>query len=239
MRRSCSAGPLDGQNSKSDRQRSGCWRSWEAGAVDRRRSRAMGQESGQPAAAAARRLARAGPVPPGDSAGLSGGGGCPGREPRGRPPRRDRAGGGVRLPWLGRAEWRRRLAGRGDVDRAGVAVAGGGPHAAVAVQGHTGGVWSVALSADGRLVASGGGDGDGAAVGDPTGRLLRRCRAIPAGSGAWRCPATVGCWPAAARTGRSGCGTRHRAARGHAAGPHRRGLERGAVRRRPAAGQRR
>ena len=66
---------------------------------------------------------------------------------------------------LGRAERGWRVPGGGDVDRPGVAVAGGGPHA-------------------------------------PAGGARVNWRR----SGAWRCPPTVVCWPAAARTGRCGCG---------------------------------
>ena len=76
------------------------------------------------------------------------------------------------------------------------------------LQGHTGAVWGVALSGDGRLLASGGCGRDGAAVGGAE----RAAPGHPAGHtgvvGAWRSRGTGGCWPAAAWTGRSGCGRR-------------------------------
>ena len=63
-----------------------------------------------------------------------------------------------------------------------------------------------------------------------TARRCGRCRATPAGSGAWRCPPTAGWWPAAVTDGtvRLWDG-QHRAATGDLAGPHRRGLGRGAL----------
>ena len=79
------------------------------------------------------------------------------------------------------------------------------------LQGHAGAVFGVALSADGELLASGGGDGTvrlweaGRRV---AGIRWRACRDTLARSGAWRSPPTAHCWPAAARTGRCGYGKR-------------------------------
>ena len=67
---------------------------------------------------------------------------------------------------------------------------------------------SVALSADGALLAAG---TSTARCGCGGWRTARRCwqlRGTPARSRAWRCRPTAACWRAAARTGRCGCGMR-------------------------------
>ena len=96
------------------------------------------------------------------------------------------------------------------------------------LQGHTGAVRGVALSSgDGRLVASGSDGRDGPAVGGAgAGSSLATLQghtggvwgvALTRGTGGW--------WPAAAWTGRSGCGRSASAElAGHPAGPQRRGL---------------
>ena len=104
--------------------------------------------------------ARAGPLAPGHPAGLPAGGGGAGRQPGGRPPRRGGAGRGVRLPHGGRAQRRRRVSGGRERRRARCACGGRRDRTLLlAVQGHTGAVVAVALSADGRLLASGSVDG--------------------------------------------------------------------------------
>ena len=191
----------------------------------------------QPAAAAAGRPARAGPVAPGDPAGLPGGGGGPGRQPGGRPPGRDGAGRGVHLPASVALSARRRVAGGRDVHRGGAAVAGGGPHAAAGrcAGAHRRGLGRGAL---GRRPAGGQRRRrrDGAAVGGRQRAAAgRRSRATPARSGAWRSRPTAG-WLASG--GFDGTVRLWEAASGRPLatlhGPHRRGPRRGALGRRPA-----
>ena len=64
----------------------------------------------------------------------------------------------------------------------------------------------MALSADGRLVASGGEEGTVRLWETDTGRPLATLQGHTGRSGAWRCPPTVGWWPAAASMARCGCG---------------------------------
>jgi WD40 repeat protein len=77
------------------------------------------------------------------------------------------------------------------------------------LQGHIGPVWGVALSADGRLPASGGLDGTVRLSDVPGGRLVAtHCRATPAPYWVSRCRPMGGCWPVAGWTPRYGCGRR-------------------------------
>ena len=83
------------------------------------------------------------------------------------------------------------------------------------LQGHTGAVWGVALSADGRLVASGSGDGTvrlwETDTGEPVTTLQGPHRRV---LGVAPCRPTVGGWPVAVGMGRAAVGDRHWAATG-------------------------
>jgi hypothetical protein len=84
--------------------------------------------------------------------------------------------------------------------------------ALLALQAHNGTVWSVAISADGRIVASGGGT-TRCDCGTPAlGVRWLPCTATRVACGGWLCPPTVGWWRVATVKGLSGCGHQRRRA---------------------------
>ena len=112
----------------------------------------------QPAAAAARRPEGRRPVRTGDPPGLLAGRRGPGREPGRRPPYRVGARRSVQLPHVAGTQRRRRLPGSWDGEWRSLPVASCRSYVGSDAGGTPGGVWGVALSGDGQLVASRGVD---------------------------------------------------------------------------------